>query len=621
MRLETITHDQLRYNPAINARGDTETDLAELAATIKSQGLGQPLLVRPAGNSFEPVEGGRRFRAIGQLIAAGDLAADYQIPVLIRELSDAEAIELSLATAVTRVPLNPADEAVSFQTLVDKGTVPEDIAAHFGIPLRRVKQRLAIANLPSEIIAALRQNEISLETAQAFTIGRDHRAISKVFAEAAGSHPSYIRAQLLQKRVAADSREASYVGLEAYKAAGGAVDEDLFSRDVWLGDAKLLAKLVDRKLKDDEKAFLKDGWSFVIIETDPYATKYQSWPHLMPEGKPSLTIEQTARLAELKAEMKALRKAKGNTPEWNAAMQKADDEYEALSANHFTAAQKKKAGVLILYRPDKIEIIAGIMKPAAARKETKAKASAQKAKDPGPQSSGVRKVEDAEADFTQALNAEMAKAMTEAMQDTIPTRPGLAKRALTAALLCITQHGRASPFEISGAGVVRSASPEFERIIADERRPFQDARGDLDAARVFAELRKVSDERCDAICARVIAWAFACHHQIDPGLEPLTSAFLPDVNAVWEPGEDFYKRMGRDALAAALGEAAIPGVTPSKKKKELVEMALRSLPPLGWLPRPLRTPAYKGPGSNSWADAHAAKLADEVVQEQQQAAE
>ncbi len=49
-------------------------------------------------------------------------------------------------------------------------------------------------------------------------------------------------------------------------------------------------------------------------------------------------------------------------------------------------------------------------------------------------------------------------------------------------------------------------------------------------------------------------------------------------------------------------------------------MALRSLPPLGWLPQPLRTPAYKGPGSNSWADAHAARTADEAAENHQKQA-
>ena len=106
---------------------------------------------------------------------------------------------------------------------------------------------------------------------------------------------------------------------------------------------------------------------------------------------------------------------------------------------------------------------------------------------------------------------------------------------------------------------------------------------------------------------------FALQTHVPAELQPLFAAFDPDVSAVWEPDEDFFKRLPRESLTAALGEAAIPDVTPSKKKRELVEMAIRQLLPLGWLPKPLRTPCYKGPGSNAWADAHAAMTADQIA--------
>jgi hypothetical protein len=98
-------------------------------------------------------------------------------------------------------------------------------------------------------------------------------------------------------------------------------------------------------------------------------------------------------------------------------------------------------------------------------------------------------------------------------------------------------------------------------------------------------------------------------------LRPIIDAFDPDVAATWQPDEAFFKRMPRESLAAALKEACVPGIAPSKKKKELVEMALRHLVPTGWLPKPLRTPSYKGPGSNAWADAAGAAAVGEGVEE------
>lgn len=99
-------------------------------------------------------------------------------------------------------------------------------------------------------------------------------------------------------------------------------------------------------------------------------------------------------------------------------------------------------------------------------------------------------------------------------------------------------------------------------------------------------------------------------------MAPVIAAFDPDIAGLWKPDAEFYKRMPRESLAAALGEAAIAGVTTSKKKKELVEMAVRELTPKGWLPKPLRTPSYKGPGSNAWADAQSAAAVEQMQKDE-----
>ncbi len=128
------------------------------------------------------------------------------------------------------------------------------------------------------------------------------------------------------------------------------MDEDLFSNMAWLRDGKLLTKLFNQKLKDTEAALLAEGWTFVIVDTETYGWKYDSWPRMTPEGKRSHSKEEKARIDHLRAEVKRLRKemdaieeAEGDQEPYDAAhdaLQAADEELGALTAKTFTDAQK-----------------------------------------------------------------------------------------------------------------------------------------------------------------------------------------------------------------------------------------------------------------------------------------
>jgi ParB family chromosome partitioning protein len=611
-RLDYVALSDIDYNPSINARRDTETDVTELAATIDVQQMGQPLLLRPAGRHYEPVDGGRRLRALKLLAEQGKIAANHPVPAYIRELNDTEARLLSLATAITRLDLHPADEALNFADLGADGLAPDEIAARFGIPVRRVKQRLAIGRLPKEIVAALKAGEIDLKDAQAYTLLRDPNHALKLFK--AGVRQEWeIRREFGKARIPGDSGEASYVGRDAYVAAGGAIDEDLFSNNVWFADGKLLSKLFQQKLKADEKAWLDEGWSFVVIE-EKGAYKTAGWPTLEPEGKPNLSKEQKARADVLRGEtkqlQKKLREADEETDEDLEQLQALEDELQALTAKHFTEAQRKKSGVVVRHRHHDIEVTFGVMKPAAARKE--AKESKQKARDTSKDPSAVRQVEpEAEADFTQALAVEMAKVMTHAMQRAVIGNPELSLKLAAAVMLT------ASNFASPEGFIIEAPVKRFAEIGDDAARAHQTMMDYVPhnprpayVVEMFEAL--VANPLLDQIIARSLAPLLKIADSEMQHLRPIIDAFDPDVSAHWQPDVDFFKRMPRESLAAALGEAAIAGVTPSKKKKELVEMAVRELAPKGWLPKPLRTPSYKGPGSNAWADAQGAAAVQQI---------
>ncbi len=104
----------LRPNPR-NPRKDFGTsDLHDLAASIREKGVIQPIPVRPlSGDAYESIAGERRWRAAQR-------AGLHDVPVVIQDASDGEALELALIENVQRADLNALEEALGYQQLIDE---------------------------------------------------------------------------------------------------------------------------------------------------------------------------------------------------------------------------------------------------------------------------------------------------------------------------------------------------------------------------------------------------------------------------------------------------------------------------------------------------------------------
>lgn len=144
--------------------------IATLAASIAVDGVLQNLTVRPdpkTPGSFEIAIGESRWRAVGELIAQGKADKSFALPVLIRNLTNIELIEIALAENMQRNDLTPIEEAEGLRSLESKGVSTADIAKRIGFSQRYVQQRLALAkNLAPEARAALEKGEIKVETAR-----------------------------------------------------------------------------------------------------------------------------------------------------------------------------------------------------------------------------------------------------------------------------------------------------------------------------------------------------------------------------------------------------------------------------------------------------------------------
>jgi len=128
--------------------------LDELAASIKEKGLLQPLLVRPKGQGYELVAGERRWRA-------AQLAGLQEVPALIRDITDREALELALVENLQREDLNPVEEAQGYQRLAEMGLSQEEIARAVGKARTTVTNALRLLQLPKGALAALEAGEIT----------------------------------------------------------------------------------------------------------------------------------------------------------------------------------------------------------------------------------------------------------------------------------------------------------------------------------------------------------------------------------------------------------------------------------------------------------------------------
>jgi ParB family chromosome partitioning protein len=134
----------------------SDSALRELADSIREQGIVQPLIVRPSGDGYELIAGERRWRA-------AQLAGLAEVPVIIREASDAAVLELALIENLQREDLNPLEEAQGYQQLIEQFHLrQEDVAARVGKSRVAVANALRLLKLPPEVQAYLRNGHLTV---------------------------------------------------------------------------------------------------------------------------------------------------------------------------------------------------------------------------------------------------------------------------------------------------------------------------------------------------------------------------------------------------------------------------------------------------------------------------
>ena len=230
----------LRPNPRNPRRNFPDGELDELAASIRERGIIQPILVRTirgAADAYEIIAGERRWRAAQR-------AAMHDVPIILLEVDDREALELAIIENVQRTDLNPLEEAAGYQSLIDEfAHAPDAVAKIVGKSRSHVANTLRLLKLPDEVKAYLADGQISAGHARALLGQADPVALAR----------EIIAQRLNVRQVEAIAQEQAEQAGKTTKTRRRVVkDADTLTLEKRLSDALGLAVAIEHRGKGGE---------------------------------------------------------------------------------------------------------------------------------------------------------------------------------------------------------------------------------------------------------------------------------------------------------------------------------------------------------------------------------
>lgn len=160
--LTSLPVDRVHPNPDQPRKHFEQEALSELAASLQKNGIIQPLVVRSmGGGDYQIVAGERRWRA-------AQLAQIHEVPVVIREFTDTEVLEVAIIENIQRSDLNPIEEATGYQQLLEKfGHTQQQLADALGKSRSHIANLLRLLTLPPEIINMVEHGKLTSGHARA----------------------------------------------------------------------------------------------------------------------------------------------------------------------------------------------------------------------------------------------------------------------------------------------------------------------------------------------------------------------------------------------------------------------------------------------------------------------
>lgn len=604
MNIQMIPLNRLVPCPANVRKTGNGIGIDELAASIAAHGLLQNLQVRPGkGGKFEVAAGGRRLAALKLLAKQKALSKLAEIGCNVLD-DDEDPVEISLAENSNREPMHPADQFDAFKALADTGKGDEVIAGRFGCTAAVVRQRLKLASVSPRLMEVYREGEMNLDQLMAFCVSDDPEAQEAVWFDQSQHHsPPSIRRALTATQVEADNRLALFVGVDAYVAAGGLINRDLFqtAHEGYLTDPALLNRLVTAKLDSEAETLRAEGWAWVETVPDLAWDVLRRYGRATPESLPP-TEAEAEELDRLSGEYNALHEEHGDDPEpeiWQQ-MEEMSERIDELSEGHkhWTPELMATSGAIVsVDRDGTLAIERGLIRPEdrldvqhAAQAEDGDALSRVPSQDKGGLSD--RLIEDLTAHRTAALRVMLAD------------NPAVG--------LASVVHALASPLFYSESGScleLRIVSPDLRGI--GESRAAQ-AWGEYESAwtgRLPQEANGLWEwllaQTADTLTALLAYCAASSVNAIRkaqdkagaPRLahgDQLAATLGLDMAQWWQPtASGFFGRIAKARILEAVAEGCSKQTAENLVKLKKDALALRAeekLTGTGWLPALLRAP-------------------------------
>ena len=167
--------EQVKANPRNPRRAFLEEGLEDLTASIREKGIIQPIVVRPlkGSDSFEIVAGERRWRAAQR-------ASLHEVPVVVLDLTDREALEVAIIENVQRADLNPVEEAQGYEALMDEFEYNQnELSKVIGKSRSHIANTLRLLKLPTSVKAHLAEGRLSAGHARALLAVADPEKVAR----------------------------------------------------------------------------------------------------------------------------------------------------------------------------------------------------------------------------------------------------------------------------------------------------------------------------------------------------------------------------------------------------------------------------------------------------------
>ncbi|MEL7211244.1 MAG: ParB/RepB/Spo0J family partition protein [Pseudomonadota bacterium] len=170
----SVPVEQITPNPDQPRRSFSDPELKELAASIRENGIIQPLIVRQTGDAaFQIVAGERRWRA-------AQLAQLHEVPVVIRDLDDTQVLEFAIIENIQREDLNPLEEGAGYQQLMESfGHTQEKLAEAMGKSRSYIANLMRLLQLPDDVQDLLRSGQLSSGHARALITSENASELAK----------------------------------------------------------------------------------------------------------------------------------------------------------------------------------------------------------------------------------------------------------------------------------------------------------------------------------------------------------------------------------------------------------------------------------------------------------